>query len=340
MTIGPVMMDIEGTALTDEDRALIQHPCVGGVIYFSRNYVSIEQMTALTTEIRQLRPGILVAVDQEGGRVQRFKKGFTRLPAMQKFLPLYRKRADATLALVQDCGWLMAVELLAIGIDFSFAPVLDVDDNQCSVIADRSFSNKPEEVVELAGAFIRGMSEAGMAATGKHFPGHGSVKEDSHFELPHDHRSYQDIFQHDLIPFRQLLPSLNAVMPAHIVFSKVDRQPVGFSTHWLQTILRQELQFNGIIFSDDLTMKAAGSAGSYSQRAQAALIAGCDIILVCNQRSGVIEVLDMLSSTPGLLRRNTCLASMSATKKWAFETLATHSRYRKTCAIINTLVGL
>ena len=206
MAIGPLMIDIAGTSLTEEDKELIQHPLIGGIIYFSRNYESVEQISRLSRQIRQLNPEVLIAVDQEGGRVQRFKDGFTRLPAMQQFLPLYRKQPDAALRLVEDCGWLMAVELLTVGVDFSFAPVLDLDDRQSDVIADRSFSKDPDEASALAEAFMLGMRSAGMATTGKHFPGHGSVVADSHKELPCDLRGLNDIQSHDLIPFTRLLP--------------------------------------------------------------------------------------------------------------------------------------
>jgi len=291
MALGSVMIDIEGTALTTEDRQLLQHPSVGGVIYFSRNYESPDQISTLSADIRRCRPEILIAVDQEGGRVQRFRAGFTRLPAMQRFLPLFHKNADAALSLVENCGWLMAVELLAVGVDFSFAPVLDVDDNFCKVIADRSFSSDPDEVTALAGAFMRGMKDAGMATTGKHFPGHGSVAGDSHAVSPTDNRTLDEIHLKDLIPFNALLPSLNAVMPAHIIFPQLDSLPVGFSSYWLQTQLRNELHFDGVIFSDDLTMEGAAVAGNYGERAIAALSAGCDMVLVCNNRKGALEAL-------------------------------------------------
>ena len=204
--------------LTPEEEELLQHPHVGGVIYFSRNYQSPEQIKALSENIRQLRPGLLLAVDQEGGRVQRFKEGFTTLPPMQQFLSLYRKNAQSTLAIVKDSAWLMASELLSVGIDISFAPVLDIDDFFSDVIADRSFSSVATEVVALANAWIMGMKEAGMAVTGKHFPGHGGVKGDSHHVLPVDKRSFEQIAKQDLIPFVELMPQLDALMPAHILF--------------------------------------------------------------------------------------------------------------------------
>jgi len=343
MLRGSVIIDIAGTSLTEDDKKVLAHPLVGGIIYFARNYESVEQITSLSQDIRQHRPDILIAVDQEGGRVQRFKAGFTRLPAMQRFLPLYRKNQQAALSLVEDCGWLMAVELLAVGVDLSFAPVLDVDDNFCQVIADRAFSPKPEEVTELAGAFMRGMQDAGMATTGKHFPGHGSVSGDSHAVSPVDNRTMEQIARHDLIPFKNLLPSLHAVMPAHIIFPKIDSLPVGFSPYWLQTQLREILCFDGVIFSDDLTMEGAAVAGNYGERAIAAIDAGCDMILVCNNREGVLEALAALDSYPqvnNVEQRNTRIARMQATKKWSVDELQGSHRYTATTTIIGAMAGV
>lgn len=340
MSLGPVIIDIEGTTLTDDDKNLLSHPLVGGVIYFSRNYSSPEQITALSRDIRQCRPDILIAVDQEGGRVQRFKEGFTRLPAMQRFLPLYRKNQQAALSLVENCGWLMAVELLSVGVDISFAPVLDVDDHHCDVIADRSFSPKPKEVTLLAEAWMRGMRDAGMATTGKHFPGHGSVTGDSHLVSPIDNRSWDEICQHDLVPFTALLPQLQAVMPAHVIFPNVDKYPVGFSSHWLQNILRKNLAFNGVIFSDDLTMEGAAVAGDYGDRAIAALEAGCDMVLVCNNRAGAISALAALEHYSPLNtfeQHRERIMKMKAIKSWSGIALKENSRYIKTTAILKAL---
>ncbi len=295
MPLGPLMLDLEGFSLTQEEVDLLKHPLVGGVIYFSRNYQSRDQINDLSRSIRAIRPELLISVDQEGGRVQRFKEGFTRLPAMQQFLASYQKDKAVTLSLVKDSAWLMAVELASVGVDFSFAPVLDLDDSHCQVIADRSFSPDPDEATALAGAWIAGMKEAGMASTGKHFPGHGGVIDDSHLALPVDHRSFSEIAKKDLLPFVALMARLDAIMPAHILFSEIDPEhTVGFSAHWLQTILRRDLGFKGVIFSDDLTMEGAASAGTFTDRARVALAAGCDMILVCNHRQGVVEVLDNL----------------------------------------------
>ncbi len=339
MALGPVIVDIEGTHLTEADRQLLQHPLVGGLIYFARNFESANQIAQLSASIKALRPELLIAVDQEGGRVQRFKEGFTRLPAMQQFLPLYRKNADAALSLVQDCGWLMAAELLSVGVDFSFAPVLDVDDSHCEVIANRSFSPVAEEATALASAFMKGMNEAGMATTGKHFPGHGSVSGDSHKVLPRDSRSLAEIEEKDLVPFKALIDTVDALMPAHIIFEKIDpNQPVGFSSHWLQTILRQKMGFQGVIFSDDLTMEGAAIAGGYGERAQAALDAGCDIALICNNRQGAEEALAHLENHYSISEEQSQhLQKMASRQTYHFDMLKGDERYMRARAILNVM---
>lgn len=322
------MMDLDGFELTADERELLTEPLVGGIIFFARNYATPEQLSSLVAEIRRIRPELLLAVDQEGGRVQRFKTGFTKLPPMQQFLALYREDPEATLALVRDAGWLMAAEVLSLGVDFSFAPVLDVDDEHCSVIADRSFSPDPLEVARLAGAFIDGMHEAGMACTGKHFPGHGAVTGDSHLVLPVDDRSWDAIAQRDWLPFEALADRLDAVMPAHIIFSQLDSQPVGFSSYWLQEKLRGELKFNGVIFSDDLSMEGAAGAGSYGDRAELALAAGCDMVLVCNNRPGALEVIQRLKGrVPDFSPR---LASMAKRQDWNREQVQALTRWQQT----------
>lgn len=326
MILGPLILDLDGTSLSAEEEKILQSPYVGGVILFSRNIGDYQQLVELTADIRRVRTDLIICVDQEGGRVQRCKDGFTRIPAMQIFGDVYQN--DPTLALKRalDCGWLLAAEVLAAGMDFSFTPVLDVDDEFCSVIGDRAFSADPSIVSDLSKAFIEGAHQAGMKVTGKHFPGHGSVRGDSHLELPVDERSMSDINAHDLIPFRQLMDAsegslLDAVMPAHILYPAVDKQfPVGFSSVWLKQILRQELNYGGVIFSDDLTMEGAAKYGSYTQRAQLALDAGCDVILVCNNRQGALEVLDYLErETP--LPVTSMLSTMRA--KTHFDSLHT-----------------
>lgn len=331
------MLDLEGLQLSPGEQSLLADPLVGGVIFFARNYESREQLAQLVAEIRRIRPDLLLAADQEGGRVQRFKIGFTRIPAMQSFLPKYRAEPKIALQLVKDAGWLMAAEILAMDIDFSFAPVLDVDDEYCSVIADRSFSGRPDEVADLAGAFIAGMHESGMAATGKHFPGHGAVKGDSHLVLPVDERSWESIAGRDWRPFQALAGTLDAVMPAHIVYSKLDSQPVGFSRFWLQDKLRGELGFEGVIFSDDLSMEGAAIGGSYGDRAELALAAGCDMVLVCNNPGGALEVIERLKvkSAPVSPR----LPSMRKRRNWDWKTLESQTRWEDTRAELAKLLG-
>lgn len=277
---GSLMVDVAGTWLTAEDRQFLRQPEVGGLIIFARNIESPRQVRELCASIRAIRPDLLLAVDQEGGRVQRLRQGFVRLPPM-------RAIADQPHAevLAEHCGWLMATEVLAVGLDLSFAPVLDLDYQRSAVVGTRSFEGDPERAATLAGAFIRGMNAAGMAATGKHFPGHGWAEADSHVAIPTDERSLETLRANDLVPFQRLSKSLAAVMPAHVIYPKVDSQPAGFSRRWLQDILRGELGFDGVIFSDDLSMAGAHVVGDAASRIEAALTAGCDMGLVCNDRA-------------------------------------------------------
>ncbi len=277
------MLDLEGTELTSSEITSLKHLMVGGVILFSRNFESKSQLIELVISIREVSPNILIAVDHEGGRVQRFKEGFTHIPAMGSILPAASSNLTQAKKWAKELGFLMAVELLSCDIDLSFAPVLDVDDVS-DVIGNRSFSSNPAEIIELANVFIDGMNKAGMGAVGKHYPGHGSVQADSHIELPIDMRSKNEIFEHDILPFKSLIENkqLKGIMPAHVIYSKIDPNPAGFSEYWLQTVLRDELGFDGVIFSDDLGMEGATIAGDFKQRADAALNAGCDMILVCN----------------------------------------------------------
>ncbi|MQW90897.1 beta-N-acetylhexosaminidase [Acinetobacter wanghuae] len=295
--IGALMLDIAGTTLTQEDIQLLSAPQVGGVILFARNIESPAQVRALTDHMRQLRPDILIAVDQEGGRVQRLKTGFTLLPAMGRFGELYTTESKRALELAEKCGWLMATEVLAVGIDFSFAPVLDLNDVS-DVIGDRSFAKNMDDIIPLASAFLSGMKRAGMASTGKHFPGHGSVKADSHVAAAIDSRSLDEIRQKDMQSFVQLQPQLDALMPAHVIYDQVDPNPAGFSEFWIQKILRQELGFDGVLFSDDLSMQAACVAGGADARIQAALKAGCDMGLVCNDRAAQCVALEGIADLP------------------------------------------
>ena len=294
MSVGPIMLDIDGVELTAEDKEVLQHPLVGGVILFTRNYQSMAQLESLVKAIHALRsPRLLIAVDHEGGRVQRFREGFSRIPAMARFGEVYEKDQKKARSLCQLCGWMMAIELRAVDIDFSFAPVLDLDYGVSSVIGDRAFHSRPEVVSDLTHAFISGMHEAGMAATGKHFPGHGAIEADSHVAMPVDHRQYDEIYSKDIAPFRALIKKdLAAIMPAHVIYDQVDPHPAGFSEFWLKEVLRRRLNFQGVIFSDDLDMKGASVVGeNYADRARAALDAGCDMALVCNNRQGALQVL-------------------------------------------------
>ena len=297
MGIGPVMLDLEGLDVSAEDRELLCHPAVGGVILFARNYQDPEQLQRLTATIHGLRdPHLLVAVDQEGGRVQRFRDGFTRLPPAAGFGAIYQADARRGRRLCEQAGWLMATELRAVGVDFSFAPVLDVDPGISRVIGDRAFGRRCEQVASLAAAWMHGSRAAGMASVGKHFPGHGGVSGDTHLEMPRDERSLADLQMQDLVPFERLIRAgLEAVMPAHVVYPAVDELPAGFSRRWLRDILRGRLGFQGVIFSDDLSMAAAEQGGGYAERARAALAAGVDMVLVCNNRAGAVEVLEALA---------------------------------------------
>jgi beta-N-acetylhexosaminidase len=298
MTLGPLMIDVQGTSLTEEDRELMQHPLVGAVILFTRNFESIEQLERLVADIRAVRmPPLLVTVDHEGGRVQRFRKGFTVLPPMRTIGRQYDLDQAAGKLLARQCGWLMAAELRSVAIDMSFAPCVDLDYGVSSVIGDRAFHRDPQVVAELAVAFIGGMREAGMAATAKHFPGHGAVAPDSHVAIPIDRRELPDLDE-DLHPYRRLIANgLPAVMAAHVIFDQVDSLPAGFSPRWMQQELRRNLGFDGAIFTDDLSMKGAEVVGDMPQRAAAALEAGCDVLSLCNDRQGVLQVIESLRGT-------------------------------------------
>ena len=295
-SLGLVMLDLEGKSLTGEDRQRLLHPSTGGVILFSRNYESPRQIAELTAEIHALRdPPLLIAVDHEGGRVQRFRDGFTRLPPMRALGEIWDRHPQRARHLTHAAGYVLAAELRACGVDLSFAPVLDLDFGNSAVIGNRAFHSDPQAVSELAVALVEGLRQGGMAAVGKHFPGHGFVAADSHTEVPVDERSYMEIKQADLIPFHHLIRhGLSAVMPAHVIYPKVDSKPAGFSSVWLSQVLRGQMHFQGVIFSDDLCMEGASVAGSVVERAHAALGAGCDMILVCNNPAVADELLAKL----------------------------------------------
>lgn len=294
--LGPVVADLKGTSVLAEEIPLLTNPYLGGVILFKRNFESYAQLKELILEIRSHRPELLISVDQEGGRVQRFREDFTRLPALQRLGKLFEQDPVAARELATESAWLMATELEAVGVDISFAPVVDADDNQSEVIGDRAFSKSVQVVIDLGRAYIEGMTQAGMAATLKHFPGHGYVTGDSHVSQPVDQRAYAEVEKSDMQPFVSLLPLAGAVMPAHIRFPNVDDDSVGFSEYWLQNILRQKLQFKGVIFSDDLSMEGASVVGGVIERAKAALQAGCNGILVCNAPDKAEEVLRWLQT--------------------------------------------
>jgi len=291
------MLDLRGTELTGNELELLRHPLVGGVILFSRNYQDPDQISGLCRQIHALRnPPLLIGIDHEGGRVQRFRDSFTPLPACHCYGLVYDVDPVRGTHLAEQAGWLMASELLAAGIDFSFAPVLDLEKGISHVIGDRAFHRNPDVVTILAKAFMKGMKSAGMAAVGKHFPGHGAVKEDSHDEIPVDIRRLDDIYMSDIVPFeRMILAGLPAVMPAHVIYPDVDQVPAGFSHVWLQKILRQRLGFQGVIFSDDISMTGAEHVGDHRQRAMAALDAGCDMVLICNNQEAAVNVVDEIT---------------------------------------------
>ncbi len=337
MSLGPVMLDLDGLEISPEEKELLCHPLVGGIILFSRNYESVEQLRHLVGEIHLLRtPRLLIAVDHEGGRVQRFRDGFSRLPALGSLGRLYESNRARSRRLCELAGWLMAAELRAVGIDFSFAPVLDVDHGISEVIGDRAFHQNPDVVAELAHAYMKGMQEAGMAATGKHFPGHGGVEADSHVAIPVDERSYNDIYAHDIIPFKKLIQhGLAAIMPAHVIYPNVDRNPAGFSPFWLKEVLRKRLRFEGVVFSDDLDMQGASAIGnSHAERAQLALQAGCDMVLICNNRTAAIEILEQLGEINDPVS-HLRLARMHGRHDIGLEALHHSQKWREITRVIN-----
>ena len=301
--LGPIMLDISSTKLNDEDRRRLMHPLTGGLILFTRNFSGPEQLNVLIAEIRRLRPELLIAVDQEGGRVQRFIQGFTSIPSMAQIgeqpLEIARKLAFSV-------GYILGYELCQHDIDFSFTPVLDINFGRSTVIGNRAFSSSPEVIGDLAGHLIDGLHAMGMKCCAKHFPGHGYATADSHLALPIDLRSRTQLETQDLIPYKMLVHShLDSIMPAHVVYPSIDSKPAGFSSIWLQDILRHEMGFKGVVFSDDLSMAGAAIAGNIIDRAEAALHAGCDMILICNHPDMVdmlLDNLEVVNHTPSALR--------------------------------------
>ena len=299
LALGPAVIDVVGPALTDEDRERLRHPAAGGVILFARNYESPEQLCALTSEIEKLRePALLLCVDHEGGRVQRFREGFSTVPPMRELGRLWDRDRAAARESARAIAYIVGAELAAHGVDFSFAPVLDLDYGTSKVIGDRALHFDPTAVGALGACVVQGFADAGMGAVGKHFPGHGYAEADSHVAVPKDDRRFGDIEKKDLVPFRMAIEAgLAGVMPAHVIYTQVDAEPAGYSKRWLQEVLRGKLGFQGIVFSDDLSMAGASVAGGVAERARAALAAGCDMVLLCNDPAGQQVLLDSLRET-------------------------------------------
>ncbi|MDY7575121.1 beta-N-acetylhexosaminidase [Actimicrobium sp. CCI2.3] len=336
--IGPVMLDVVGTVLDAHDIARICHPLTGGVILFARNWQDRAQLVALTTAIHAAKPGVLIAVDHEGGRVQRFRTdGFTVLPAMRHLGQLWDVDAQAASCAATDVGFVLAAELRACGVDLSFTPVLDLDHGDSGVIGDRAFHRDPAVVTQLARSLNHGLLLAGMANCGKHFPGHGYVKADSHVAIPVDDRAVEAIVADDAAPYRWLGRGLSGVMPAHVIYPQFDAAPAGFSKKWL-SLLRNEIGFEGVIFSDDLSMEGASVAGDVVAGATAALQAGCDMVLICNRpdmADQLLAGLDPALATTASSARIAALMPSSTPMQW--EVLQADTRYH---AALRTVAGL
>lgn len=332
--LGPLMLDIEGTRLTESERERLAHPLVGGVILFSRNYTDPEQLAALTTEIHALRrPPLLIAVDHEGGRVQRFRQGFTRLPAMARLGQIWDRDPDGACRLAHQTGYVLAAELRARGVDFSFTPDLDLDYGRSGVIGNRAFHRRPEAVIALAGALIDGLKAAGMACCGKHFPGHGWVEADSHLAIPVDTRSLEAL-QEDMRPYRAL--ALDAVMPAHVIYPEVDDKTSCFSMKWHE-YLRNDIRFSGVVFSDDLSMQGASIVGDTLARVEAAYAAGCDMLLVCNAPDAADAVLARWQCLPDPRRAARVAQLMPQTPAPSWAALQAEPEYRAAVAALAAL---
>jgi beta-N-acetylhexosaminidase len=335
MSLGPVMLDIEGLTLTPADRALLRQPAVGGVILFARNYDSPAQISDLASDIRSLRsPPLLLAVDHEGGRVQRFREGFSRIPPMRLIGHEYDKDSDEGLRLARLTGWLIAAELRAAGVDLCFAPCVDLDWGLSEVIGDRAFHSDPDVTGALASEFCRGLRSAGMAAVAKHFPGHGAVVADSHLQLPVDRREYGGVLD-DMRPYDKLIGNgvIAGVMLAHVVYRELDELPAGFSHFWIDRELRTRLGFGGAVFCDDLSMKATSAYGVMQLRAKRALDAGCDMVLVCNDRRAAEQAIEALGgySNPLSLVR---LARLHGTGHRSRETLLASDQWQRASAAL------
>lgn len=332
--MGPLVLDIEGTVLNESDIRRISDPLVGMVILFTRNYENREQLTRLCKHIHSVKPDILIAVDHEGGRVQRFREGFTQIPAMQKLGELFKTQSENALLAAMACGYVMAAELRACGVDMTFAPCLDVDFGRSQIIGERAFSSDPSVITQLALALVQGFRLAGMSNCGKHFPGHGFVKADSHLELPEDERSYEALEATDLKPYIWMGQALDSVMAAHVLYPEADSKPAGFSSYWLQTVLRDTLHFTGAVFSDDLSMKGAVGEGDVTQRAHAALKAGCDMLILCNDLEASDTLLKTLQfeDTPQRQERVKRLMPKGEALQW--DALVNSALYKRSKALI------
>lgn len=334
-SLGILMLDLEGLTLHRTEEELLQRSAVGGLILFSRNYESPFQLKKLIDEIRNIRSDILIAVDQEGGRVQRFRNGFLGLPALKRIGEEFFVNQKRGLEAARLCGWAMAAEVLYYGIDLSFAPVLDLRSAHSRIISDRAFSANTKSVIKLGAAYIGGMNEAGMKATGKHFPGHGTVEADSHTELPCDERTAEEIMANDYRVFAELVGKLHGMMPAHVRYPALDDSPAGYSNFWIQQKIRGELNFDGVVFSDDLSMVAAHCAGSAVNRAALAVEAGCDMILVCNDREAVIKIADWIEQER--IPQNHRISRMRAEPAVEISNLYEDGKWEKARRIVNSL---
>lgn len=332
--MGPLVLDIEGTVLNESDIRRISDPLVGMVILFTRNYENREQLSRLCKHIHSVKPDILIAVDHEGGRVQRFREGFTQIPAMQKLGELFKTQSENALLAAMACGYVMAAELRACGVDMTFAPCLDVDFGRSQIIGERAFSSDSSVITQLALALVQGFRLAGMSNCGKHFPGHGFVKADSHLELPQDERSYEALEATDLKPYIWMGQALDSVMAAHVLYPEADSKPAGFSSYWLQTVLRDTLHFTGAVFSDDLSMKGAVGEGDVTQRAHAALKAGCDMLILCNDLEASDTLLKTLQfeDTPQRQERVKRLMPKGEALQW--DALVNSALYKRSKALI------
>ena len=339
MSLGPLMLDIKGMELEAEEREMLAHPKAGGVIICTRNFSSPGQLNELISDIRSIRePHLLITVDHEGGRGQKFREGFTRLPAAALIGRVYGRDHQRGRLLSESIGWIMAAELRAVGVDFSFAPVLDINHGMSGFIGDRAFHRDPEAVADLAHFFMVGMRKAGVAAVGKHFPGHGGVRADSHLTLAEDTRPLEQILGEDLLPFERMIHyGIPAIMPAHVVYTLADPHPAGFSAFWLRGVLRDRLGFDGAIFSDDLSQECAGCTDDYAERALTALDAGCDMVQLCNhpdRAAAVLQALEGRMDEPILQVR---LARMRGRKAPPLGELRDTDQWQQTAAWIEEL---